>query len=87
MRQLVYIMFVRNIAHRFTCGERKIWKNIQKSQNIMKMIVSLYSKNAIFHLFHELDKTEKVQLEQHKKSQNRFANWEKPGSKGYDQHS
>ena len=33
----------------------------------MKMIVSLYSKNPIFHLFHELDKTEKVQLEQHSK--------------------
>ena len=27
------------LTHRFTCGERKIWKNINKSQNIMKMIV------------------------------------------------
>ena len=28
------------IVLRFTCGERKIWKNIRKSQNIMKMIVA-----------------------------------------------
>ena len=27
------------MAHRFTFGERKIWQNIKKSQNIMKMIV------------------------------------------------
>ena len=33
--QLVYTMF----AHRFTCGERKIWQNIEKPQNIMKLIV------------------------------------------------
>ena len=26
------------MAHRFTCGESKIWQNIKKSQNIMKMI-------------------------------------------------
>ena len=24
---------------RFTCGERKMWQNIKKSQNIMRMIV------------------------------------------------
>ena len=29
------------IAHRFTCGERKIWQNIEKSQNIMKLIVDV----------------------------------------------
>ena len=27
------------MAHHFTCGEKKIWQNITKSQNIMKMIV------------------------------------------------
>ena len=29
------------IAHRFTCGERKICQNIKESQNIMKIIVAL----------------------------------------------
>ena len=29
------------IVHRFTCGERKIWLNIKKSQNIMQVIVDL----------------------------------------------
>ena len=29
------------IAHRFTCGERKFWQNIKKTQNVMKMIVDL----------------------------------------------
>ena len=28
--------------HRFTCGEKKSWQNIKKSQNIMKMIVGPY---------------------------------------------
>ena len=28
----------KTIAHRFACGERKIWENIEKSQNIMKLI-------------------------------------------------
>ena len=27
------------MAHHFTCGERKIWQNIEKPQNIMKLIV------------------------------------------------
>ena len=27
------------MAHRFTFGESKIWQNIEKSQNIMKLIV------------------------------------------------
>ena len=27
------------IVYRFTCGERRIWWNIEKSQNIMKLIV------------------------------------------------
>ena len=26
------------MAHRFTCGEKKIWQIIEKSQNIMKLI-------------------------------------------------
>ena len=38
MRQLVCTMFISNNPHRFTCGERKIWWNIKKSPNIMKMI-------------------------------------------------
>ena len=32
-------MIISNNAHHFTCGERKIWQSIKKSQNIMKMIV------------------------------------------------
>ena len=31
------------IAYRFTCGKRKIWQNIKKSQN-MKMILDFSSK-------------------------------------------
>ena len=30
------------IAYRFTCGERKICRNIKKSQNIMKVVVGVY---------------------------------------------
>ena len=33
-------MFVTNNTFCFTCGERKIWSNIKKSQNIMSMIVA-----------------------------------------------
>ena len=29
------------MAHRFTCGEKKICLNIKMSQNIMKMIVCI----------------------------------------------
>ena len=38
------------IAHRFTCGERKIAQNIKKPQNIMKMTEdnSFLSANSIF---------------------------------------
>ena len=28
------------MAHRFTCGESKVWWNIKKSQNIMQLIVN-----------------------------------------------
>ena len=28
------------VTYRFTCGERKIWWNIRKSQNVMKMILA-----------------------------------------------
>ena len=35
----IYIPHIQAYAHRFTGGERKICKNIKKSQNIMKMIV------------------------------------------------
>ena len=35
----IYIPHIQTYAHRFTGGERKICKNIKKSQNIMKMIV------------------------------------------------
>ena len=46
MKQLVNIMFrSNNRASFFTCGERKIWQNIKKSQVIMKMI-----KGTNFHL-------------------------------------
>ena len=31
--------------HRFTCGEEKIWQNIKKSQNIMKMIAGVAKRN------------------------------------------
>ena len=29
------------MAHRFTCGEKRIWQKIEKSQNIMKLIVDI----------------------------------------------
>ena len=38
------------MAHRFACGEKKIWENIEKSQNIMKLIVeeaSQWCKNVL----------------------------------------
>ena len=35
LRQLVKVI----IAHLFTCGEKKIWQNIKKFQNIMKLVV------------------------------------------------
>ena len=34
------------IAHRFTCGERKILSNIEKSQDIMKVIVGLIPEKS-----------------------------------------
>ena len=34
------------MAHRFTCGEKKIWKNMEKSQSIMKLIVGLIEKTT-----------------------------------------
>ena len=40
MRQSVYTMFKSNNRPFFAYGEQKIWYNIIKSQNIMKMIVS-----------------------------------------------
>ena len=30
---------------RFTCGERKIWSNTRKSQNVMTMIVGYFNFN------------------------------------------
>ena len=33
---------------RFTCGEKKIWQNIKKSQNIMKMNVDKRYKKNVF---------------------------------------
>ena len=36
------------IALRFTCRKRKIWENIKKSQNMMKMIVGIQrTKNIV----------------------------------------
>ena len=32
--------FLLIITFHFTCGKRKIWSNIKKSQNIMTMIVA-----------------------------------------------
>ena len=38
------------MAHRFTCGEKKIWQNIEKSQNIMKLIaVRDFTKEMMVH--------------------------------------
>ena len=39
------------IGHRFNRGERKIWQNIKKFQNIMKMIIAsvLQSLTEKFH--------------------------------------
>ena len=36
-REAIYVPCLKVIiAHCFTCGEKKIWENIKKSQNIMK---------------------------------------------------
>ena len=35
----------------FTCGERKIWPSIRKSQNIMTMIVGLVEKTTGYKLY------------------------------------
>ena len=37
--QLVYASLLLIITLRFTCGERKIFSTIKKSQNILNMIV------------------------------------------------
>ena len=34
------------IAHRFTCGERKISYSIKKSQNIMKVVVVTFKNRG-----------------------------------------
>ena len=34
------------VAHRFTCGENKIWLNIKNFRNIMKMIVDIGNENT-----------------------------------------
>ena len=34
------------ITFRFTCGERNIWSNIRKSQNVITTIVDYYSKST-----------------------------------------
>ena len=36
------------IANRFTCGERKIWQNIEKSQNVMKLIEAYINLPILF---------------------------------------
>ena len=44
----------KTIAHRFACGKRKIWENIEKSQNIMKLIkghLLPHSTRCSLHLF------------------------------------
>ena len=49
---LWYIMLsatpsARRTTLRFTCGERKIWSTITKSQNIMNMIVVQDNKKTL----------------------------------------
>ena len=39
MRQLVYVPCLLVDTIRFTCSERKIWSDIEKSQNIINMVV------------------------------------------------
>ena len=43
------------MAHRFTCGEKKIWQNIEKSQNIMKLIVDPDIRGRIIELNHQME--------------------------------
>ena len=47
---LTYHVYKVIMAHRFTCGETKIWQDIEKSQNIMKLIVNIPRYSAILHL-------------------------------------
>ena len=47
---LTYHVYKVIMAHCFTCGETKIWQDIEKSQNIMKLIVNIPRYSAILHL-------------------------------------
>ena len=50
------------MAHRLTCGEKKIWQNIKKSLNIMKMIVGdlrKFGKDFASKNSHDEEKVEK----------------------------
>ena len=42
------------MAHCFNCGERKIWQNIGKSQNIMKLIAAIGHYSVILRHFQSL---------------------------------
>ena len=48
MRQLIFaICLLLIITFRFTCGGKKIWSNIENSQNIMTMIAGLHGRSSI----------------------------------------
>ena len=51
MRQFVYARLLLIIMLRFTCGERKICSNIEKSQYIMDMIAVKHYINPLRLLF------------------------------------
>ena len=54
---------------------------------IWKCNLGLYSKDLIFHRFHELRKIEMSSQRNIQKSQNLLVNWEKFGSRALEQHS
>ena len=56
MRQLVYTSLLLIITLRFTCGERKIFSTIKKSQNIMKMIVELCKGQRVCYIHNFADR-------------------------------
>ena len=56
MRQLVYTSLLLIITLRFTCGERKIFSTIRKSQNIMKMIVELCKCQRVCYIHNFADR-------------------------------
>ena len=80
------ILCLRDYPHNLTKYKNKGTSKIPISPlfselgKIWKWNLGLYSKNRIFHLFHELGKIEKSRQSNTQKPHYLFVNWEKLGS-------